>query len=129
MLTMLKNWKVVVLSLVGATTFWFFNALNKSYDTNINYPIEFVFDKDSVVVMKPLPENIRMNVSSGGWNLLRKTYWFNLPPIEIELTNPTSVQYMDRGLLFPIVVNQMTELRVNYIVSDSLFIDIYHVLH
>ena len=124
MLTMLKNWKVVVLSLVGATTFWFFNALNKSYDANITYPIEFVFNRDSVVVMKPLPENIRMNVSSGGWNLLRKTYWFNLPPIEIELSNPTSVQYMDRGLLFPIVVNQMTELRVNYIVNDSLFIDI-----
>ena len=32
--------------IVGATTFWFFNALNKSYTTTINYPINVQFDED-----------------------------------------------------------------------------------
>lgn len=118
----LKNWKVVIISLIGATTFWFFNALNKSYDTSIDYPIEFVFNRDSNIVMQPLPAEIRINVSSGGWNLLRKTFWFNVPPIEIPLENPTATRYIDRGQLFPIVVNQMSELKINHIVNDSLFL-------
>ncbi len=120
----LENWKVVIISLIGATTFWFFNALNKSYDANINYPIEFTFSRDSNVVMQPLPASIRINVSSGGWNLLRKTFWFNVPPIEIPLEQPDKVKYIDRGKLFPLVVNQMSELKVNHIVSDSLFLSI-----
>lgn len=116
----LKNWKVVIISLIGATTFWFFNALNKNYDANIDYPVEFTFSRDSNVVMVPLPSSVRLNVSSGGWNLLRKTLWFNVPPIEISLDQPASTKYIDRGQLFPIVVNQMSELKVNHIVSDSL---------
>ncbi|MEQ8878032.1 MAG: hypothetical protein RLQ12_00295 [Cyclobacteriaceae bacterium] len=118
----LENWKVVIISLIGATTFWFFNALNKSYDTTINYPVEFTFSQDSNVVMQPLPASIRINVSSGGWNLLRKTSWFNVPPIEIPLEQPDKIKYIDRGKLFPLVVNQMSELKVNHIVSDSLFL-------
>ncbi len=120
----LKNWKVVIISLIGATTFWFFNALNKSYDANIDYPVEFTFSRDSNVVMQPLPSSIRINVSSGGWNLLRKTLWFNIPPIQIPLEQPASVKFIDRGQLFPIVVDQMSELKVNHIVSDSLFLSI-----
>ncbi len=122
MSNMLKNWKVVVISLIGATTFWFFNALNKNYDANIDYPVEFVFSRDSNVVMQPLPSSIRINVSSGGWNLLRKTFWFNVPPIKIPLEQASSTWFIDRGQLFPIVVNQMSELKVNHIVNDSLFL-------
>ncbi|XOV92798.1 MAG: CdaR family protein [Bacteroidota bacterium] len=118
----IKNWKVVIISLIGATTFWFFNALNKNYDANINYPVEFVFSRDSNVIMQPLPSTIRINVSSGGWNLLRKTFWFNVPPLEIPLEQPSAVRFIDRTQLFPFVVNQMSELKVNHIVSDSLFL-------
>lgn len=120
----LENWKVVIISLIGATTFWFFNALNKSYDATINYPIEFTFSRDSNVVMQPLPASIRINVSSGGWNLLRKTFWFNVPPVEIPLDQPAQTKYIDRGKLFPLIVNHMSELKVNHIVSDSLFLAI-----
>ncbi len=120
----LENWKVVIISLIGATTFWFFNALNKSYDATINYPVEFTFSRDSNVVMQPLPASIRINVSSGGWNLLRKTFWFNVPPVEIPLDQPAQTKYIDRGKLFPLVVNHMSELKVNHIVSDSLFLAI-----
>ena len=39
-----SKWRVVALCILGATTFWFFNALNKQYATRINYPIEFLYD-------------------------------------------------------------------------------------
>ena len=121
---LLNNWKVVVLSLIGATTFWFFNALNKSYDARISYPIEFIFDRDSVVVMKPLASTLSIDVTSGGWNLMRKTFWFNVTPIKVSLDNPTEIGYYTRSSLLPLVSDQLDELKINYLVTDTVFIDI-----
>lgn len=119
-----NNWKVVLLSVIGATTFWFFNALNKDYDARISYPIEFEFEEENVVIMRPLASTIVVDVSSGGWNLLRKTFWFNVSPITIELDNPTEIGFYTRASLLPIVTDQLGELRINYLVSDTVFIDI-----
>ena len=124
MYEVLKNWKVVLLSLGGATTFWFFNALNKDYNAVINYPIEFQFAKDSVVILDPLPNTVTIDVSSGGWNLIRKTLFFNVTPIQIELENPTEISYYTRSALFPLVIDQLEELQVNYLVTDTLYINI-----
>lgn len=124
MIQALNNWKVVLLSIVGATTFWFFNALNKNYDARISYPINFEFNRDSVIIMKPLPTTISIDVSSGGWNLLRKTFWFNVTPITITLENPTEIGFYTRNSLQPIVTEQLEDLKINYLVSDTIFIDI-----
>ena len=59
-----KTIKVVVLSLFAATTFWFFNAMNKSYDTRVDYPLSYTFAEDSVVVMEPLAKQIKIDVTS-----------------------------------------------------------------
>ncbi len=118
-----NNWKVVLLSLLGATTFWFFNALNKSYDARISYPIEFVFERDSVVIMKPLASTISIDVSSGGWNLLRKIT-VNTNPVQVELDNPTEIGFYTRSSLQPIVSDQLSELKINYLVTDTVFINI-----
>ncbi|MDH5608357.1 MAG: hypothetical protein OEY56_02670 [Cyclobacteriaceae bacterium] len=119
-----ENWKVVLLSLMGATTFWFFNALNKEYGARIKYPIEFIFNRDSVVLMDPLPETITLEVSSGGWNLFRRTLWFSVDPIQIELDNPAEIKYLTRSSLMPEVSAQLDGLDINYLISDTLFINI-----
>ncbi|WP_017731297.1 YbbR-like domain-containing protein [Nafulsella turpanensis] len=119
-----RNWKVVALCIAGATTFWFFNALNKDYATRINYPVEFVFDKEGVVVVEDLPEEVGIVISGGGWNLLRKTAWFNLNPIQILLENPTSQKYITKSSLATIIADQLNEVRLNYVITDTLFLDI-----
>ncbi|WP_258103138.1 hypothetical protein [Marinoscillum sp. MHG1-6] len=124
MYKLLNNWKVVILSLGGATTFWFFNALNKDYNAVINYPIEFQFDRDSVVIMEELPSKVSIDVSSGGWNLIKNTLWFNVSPIQIELENPTEISYFTGSSLFPLVSSQLDGLEVNYLVTDTLHINI-----
>ncbi|MEQ8581778.1 MAG: hypothetical protein RIC30_17470 [Marinoscillum sp.] len=124
MLKAFNNWKVVLLSIIGATTFWFFNALNKDYDARISYPIEFQFDRDSVVIMQPLPTTLSIDVSSGGWNLLRKTFWFNVTPIQIVLENPTEIGFYTRNSLMPIVSDQLDELKINYLATDTIYINI-----
>ncbi|MFY0598300.1 MAG: hypothetical protein JXR03_01430 [Cyclobacteriaceae bacterium] len=124
MYELLNNWKVVLLSLAGATTFWFFNALNKDYNAVINYPVEFQFAKDSVVVMEPLPDQVTIDVSSGGWNLIKNILFFNVKPIQIDLENPTEISYFTRSSIFPLITDQLSELEVNYMITDTLYINI-----
>ncbi|MEM9325519.1 MAG: hypothetical protein AAGA85_07680 [Bacteroidota bacterium] len=121
----LSSWKVVLLSLLGATTFWFFNELNKEHTTRLIYPLEFKFDRDSVVIMQPLPESLKIDVTSGGWNLLRRTFiLFNPQPITIELDNPTLIRFYPRASLLPIVTDQLNELRINYLLTDTIYLNI-----
>ena len=90
----------------------------------VSYPIEFEFDQDSVVVMRPLPKVVDLDVSSGGWNLFRRTLWFSVEPLNIDLENPTDIRYLTRSTLLPIVADQLVGLDVNYMLTDTLFIHI-----
>ena len=118
------NWKVVLLSFLGATTFWFFSALGKDYNYRIEYPIEFVFDKDSLVAVKPLPDYVDIDVSGGGWDLFRDSFWFGSDPIIIELENPAAIRYLTRPTILPIVSDQLDEFRINFLFTDTLYVDI-----
>jgi len=119
-----NNWKVVLISIMGAATFWLFRALNKSHSALISYPIEFVFNVDSTVVMNSLPTTIKIDVSSGGWNLFRRTLIFSIDPIKVELDNPSEVNFLTKSFLSPIVEDQLKGLTINYIVTDTLFLSI-----
>lgn len=119
-----NNWKVVLISITGAATFWLFRALNKSHSALISYPIEFVFNVDSTVIMNPLPTTIKIDVSSGGWNLFRRTLIFSIDPIQVELDNPSEVNFLTQSFLRPIVEDQLKGLTINYIVTDTLFLSI-----
>ncbi|MEP1035643.1 hypothetical protein [Ekhidna sp.] len=120
----LGNWKVVLLSFLGATTFWFFSALGKDYNYRIQYPIEFVYDQDSLIAIKPLPQYVDIDVSGGGWDLFRDSFWFGSDPITIELDNPAAIRYLTRPTILPIITDQLNEFRINFLFTDTLFIDI-----
>lgn len=115
-----ENWKIVALCLIAATIFWFFNALNDAYTTRLNYPIEFEFEEQGVVVVEELPSRIRIDVTGGGWNLLRKTLWFKINPLTIRLDQPTERKYIIGASLVPEIADQLEELTLNYIVTDTL---------
>ncbi len=125
----INSWKVVLFSFMGAATFWFFTALNKEYSALVSYPIDIEFDEDSVVVMEPLPDNVKIDVSSGGWNLFRETLWFSVTPLKIPLDNPTDIRFLTRSTLLPVVRDQLTGLDVNYLLTDTIFINIEKKLH
>ena len=119
-----ENWKIIALCFLGATIFWFFNALNKEYSTRIRYPVDFQFDQDSVVVVKDLPDELRLDVSGGGWNLLRKTFWFNITPAEISLENPTTLNFITGAYLEPIIAEQVGEIVINDVLTDTIIVQI-----
>lgn len=91
----LSNLKVVVLCIAAATTFWILNALNKDdYTTVVDFPIELVYDREKYVSVAEEPENIQIEISGNGWDLLRKYFNFNNQNFPIEISNPASRDYI-----------------------------------
>lgn len=110
----------MTLSFVGATIFWFFSALGKDYTTRISYPIHFQFDRDSHIAIKKLPENVDIDVTGVGWDLFRQSFWFGANPIQIDLDNPSVVRYLTRSTIRPLVGDQLSQFRINFLLTDTL---------
>lgn len=122
------NWRIILLSLTTATVFWFFNALNKEYTTRLTYPVEFAFDRDSLMESIDLPGTLPLNVTGGGWNLLKRSWSAVSNPIRIDLENPLQIRFFTaRNLLAP-VEEQLQGITVNYIAIDTLQIRIEPIL-
>ena len=119
------NWKVILLCFSTAATFWFFNALNKVYTTRIDYPLNIVFNKDSLVAVKDPPEEIPVNVTGGGWQLLKRTISINTKPVVVQLENPVQTHFFTANNLLPIFSDQLTDLNINYIATDTIFFKIF----
>ena len=117
--------KVVVFCIIISTTFWFFSALNKSdYVTLINYPIEFRYDTEQYVAVNSLPEQLKVEVAGGGWDLMTRSFGFNMEPIVIDLDDPTQTDFRLTSSLRAELTPRLDPVTVNYIVRDSLFYDI-----
>lgn len=119
-----KSWKAVVLCLFAATVFWFFNALNKNYSANINFPLDFDYDRDQYTTVKALPTSIRMNVSGLGWDLFRKSSGLKVPPLIIPLEKPTEVNKIVGSTLPALFSPQLEGLQINFVLSDTLHVEI-----
>jgi len=120
----LKQWKVVVIAFASATTFWFFNALNKEYATSLKLPVDFVYDTDSLVAIKSLPEEIKVDVEGVGWNLIRRTSWFNPKPIQISLADLTQLSFISWIEMLPAIRDQADEINIKQVLQDTLRIQL-----
>jgi YbbR domain-containing protein len=118
-----KNWKAVVLCLFAATIFWFFNALNKNYSANINFPLTFDYDQEKFIPVKALPSTLRMNVSGLGWDLFRKSAGLKVPPLVIPLERPTEVRKIVGSTLPALFATQLEGLQINFVLTDTVYLD------
>jgi len=119
-----KNWKAVVLCIFAATVFWFFNALNKSYTANINFPLAFDFSETNYLAVRPLPDEIRINVTGIGWNLLRRSAGVKSPPLVVPLERPSEVRKIVASTLPALFSNQLDGIQINFVVTDTLYLSI-----
>lgn len=119
-----QNWKAVALCVVTATVFWFFNALNKTYTTNINFPLTFDYDDSNFLPVSALPQTVRLNVTGNGWELFKRSAGVKANPLEIPLERPGEVKkIVGSGLRFSFA-NQLDGLEINHVLSDTLYLDI-----
>jgi hypothetical protein len=119
-----KNWKAVVLCLLAATVFWFFNALNKTYSANITLPLVFDYDHANYIPVKPLPHHVKMNVTGLGWELFRKSAGLKVSTLSIPLEKPAEVRKIVGSTLPPFFATQLEGLQINFVLTDTLFLEI-----
>ena len=110
-----------MLCFVAASTFWLLNALNKSYSTQTTYPIKFVYNEKELIPIKPLPEEVTINVTGKGWKLLRKSLRVETQPAEIYIRNLPRNNYLLGPALRPALVNALDGLELNFVVTDTLY--------
>jgi hypothetical protein len=115
-----RNLKVVALSIVAATTFWFFNALNKDYSATIKHPVVFEFDRTQYIETDELPDRIEINVSGIGWSIFRSGYLFNTEPIFIKVENPERDNKLLGSGLFSQLSEGLSNLTLNYVLDDTI---------
>lgn len=119
-----RNWKAVVLCVLAATVFWFFNALNKTYTTNIDFPLNFEYDNENFIPVESLPEFVQLNVTGNGWELFKRSTGFKMEPLEIPLDRPAEVKkIVGSGLPF-YISNQVSGLEINRVLTDTLYLDV-----
>ena len=119
-----RNWKAVVLCIFAATVFWFFNALNKTYTTNISFPLTVEFNSSNYVAVKPLPEEVRINVTGIGWSLFRRSLGVKIPSLVIPLERPSEVKKIVGSTLPGLFSNQLEGLEINFVLTDTLYLSI-----
>ncbi|MEM9671131.1 MAG: hypothetical protein ACFB15_08080 [Cyclobacteriaceae bacterium] len=120
------NLKVVILCIIAATTFWFFSALNKEdYTTRIRYPVRFSYPSDSAIyLLSELPRDITVQITGGGWDLLKKSLRVNTSPLTIDLDTPTETKFILGQSLAEPISTQLDNVRLDYVVTDTLRINI-----
>jgi hypothetical protein len=119
-----SNWRAVALCVFAATIFWVFNALNKEYTTNINQPLQFDFDEEKYIAVRPLPQSIRFNVTGLGWNLFRRSAGLKVLPLVVPLPQPTEVKKIVGSTLPALVANQPEGFDINFVLTDTLHLAI-----
>lgn len=118
------NWRAAVLCMVAALVFWFFNALNKSYSTDVEFPVRFDYDLSQFAPLDALPHQLTVNVNGTGWELFREYVGFKQPELTIALQRPTEVRKIVGASLMPLLQPQLGKLKINYMVTDTLKIQL-----
>lgn len=120
-----KNWRPISLCVLAATIFWFFNALNKNYTTTISFPLRFDYDDRNYIPVKPLQDELRLNVTGMGWDIFRKTIGLREQPLVIPLDRPSTIKkIVGSGSTLPaLLASQLETLQINFVVNDTLYID------
>lgn len=119
-----KNWKAVTLCILAAAIFWFFNALNKNYTTTISFPLEFDFDREDYMPVRPLEEELRINVTGMGWDIFRRTVGLRKSPLTIPLEHPETVKKIVGSTLPAFFSTQLEAFQINFVANDTVYIDV-----
>ena len=118
------NWSRLFLCIIISCFIWSFQALNKdNYNTIIEFPLVIDYTRKDVVALEEPPKFISVQVAGSGWRLLQKTLGFGIVPLQIDIEDPTQVNYFTAKSLMPNIVQQLSDIRVDFIVEDSIYLN------
>lgn len=117
--------RAILICVAVAFVLWLINALNKSYSVDMEYPVSIHYDTSKYSGLKPQPEKLRFNVTTTGWEVIKHARIFGRHPIQLDHTQFKNKRYITAQKLMPLVVKQIGgELKVNYMNTDTLFVEL-----
>jgi hypothetical protein len=122
------EYPVILGCILIAAAIWLLTALNKEYTTSIAYPVVFKYDKLRLIPVDDLPSKLEVNVTGPGWSLLKRTFGVNQKSVSVYTNNYPRKKYLGSGDLLPIFIAQLPELKVNFVVSDSILINMNRII-
>lgn len=121
------EYPVILGCILLAGAIWLLNAFNKEYTTEIRYPVRFHFDKTRLTPVEELPTILEINVSGPGWSILKRTVGFNQSPVVINTNRFDGRRFITSRDLLPVFSQQLPELKVNFVVSDSIYVHLNRI--
>jgi hypothetical protein len=115
------NFKPLILCFFAATLFWILDTLSRGgYTTKIDYPIEFQYDQNQYIPLQQLPQKVTIDLTSTGWDLIKKSFKINQSPLIYQLANPLTISQLNTNLLKNSFATQLPHSQINYIESETL---------
>lgn len=137
---LLPNKKLIIFVIfIGIATFiWLLWTLEKEYTTVISNPVQFSGLPEDRILVNKLPEKIQMEVTARGFAILRHNWDISTPPLKINFSNLYNVPFdnntaqninVSLGAAKSRLTNQLSDIRVNSIVPDTLTFSFAILIH
>ena len=120
------NLKVAGLCFLIAATFWFFQAMSKNHTSVISFDLEVRYDPRLLVETSPPSETLKLNVSGYGWNLFFKKLGFSKNTLFINASDCPRIDFLDGAKVANMISDQLEEIQVNYVVTDTIYLNLDH---
>jgi hypothetical protein len=120
--------KIIAFCVFIAVVFWVFNALNRNFNTQINYPIKISYDKNKIMsIDKVNPSFLRLNVSSFGWALVRKGFLSSISPLEMEVVSIPDNNCITASSFKPILTDRLKGVKINSVEEDTIKLNLRYI--
>ncbi|MCC5928411.1 MAG: hypothetical protein JJU28_04105 [Cyclobacteriaceae bacterium] len=77
-----------------------------------------------MIAITALPKDIPMNVTATGWQLLQRNLYIQTTPMTIYPQKTIEKQFFTRSELLQMMENHISDLEINYIARDTLYVNI-----
>lgn len=82
-----NNTVVIIVCLLVSTLFWFLKALNDEYQTEVEFPIDFVDIPKNYSIYGDTPEEIVATIEDDGFAIIRYRFSYVFSSIKIDVSN------------------------------------------
>jgi hypothetical protein len=113
------RWRTFCLCVGGAVVFWLLNALNKVYTTEINYPVSFIVDESEGSFAKRPPSTLRIEVTGGGWKLLKYVFRLNAQPVQLSVSQVSRGGRIRKDRLCAVFSKRFKDVEVHGVLLDE----------
>jgi hypothetical protein len=96
------------------------NALNKTYTTRLNHPLEWHYDTAHYVPLRALPAKLPVGVTGQGWRLLRANLGWGTRPADLHPVPLPGTRYLPAAMWRRGLQNGLEGLQINEWAGDTL---------